>query len=815
MTQSSTQIDFNTDFWNAKYLLIDSRLLTAPSQTIFFALNGRKREGTDFIEDLYNKGVRKFVVTDAFEHGYKYKEASFIYCDDTLKKLQEVTTFHRQKFKSLPVISITGSNAKTIVKEWLYTLLDADYNVVKSPKSYNSQIGVPLSVWQINKKHTLGIFEAGISQPNEMKNLADIISPTIGLFTNIGSAHDKQFDRLEQKVKEKGLLFDHCNDIIYCKDHDLIDHEIQLKNGNKITWGKATDATLQIIEQAAHKVLIKEKSNSHELTIPFSDAASFENAMHCVTVMYHLGYSFEEIDARINRLKSIPMRLERKEGINNTVLINDFYNNDLGGLQIALGFMGQNQEQLPRTLILSDLLQGKDNNDALYQKVNELCEEYDIQRFIGVGEHLNKSQNNITVENKEFYKTTAALRNAIKKGTLVFSKEMILLKGARKFEFEKVAVLLQRKIHSTQLEINLDAVVHNLMFYRSLLKPRTKIMVMVKALGYGSGKHELAHTLQYHLVDYLGVAFADEGVELRENGIRTPIMVLTPSPDSFETMRMHDLEPEIYNIEMLQALEDYLSEDANEKPFAIQLNFDTGMHRLGFNEDEMDLLFNTLNRIKNKIKVTGVFTHLAGADEDIHDQYSKNQIALFKKMTKQLEAKLGYSVIKHCLNSAGIVRYPDAQMNMVRLGIGLHGVEVNDLKQEDLQPVATLKTVIAQIKHMKPGETVGYGRKGVVEQKEKKIATIGIGYADGFNRKFSNGIGKVIVNGKQAPVIGNVCMDMTMIDITGMKAEVGDEVVIFGKERPITQLAKDIETIPYEILTSVSSRVKRVYYMEG
>lgn len=810
----NSNLDFSTSFWNAEYLLIDSRQLSAPSNTIFFALEGKKRTGQSFIPELYEKGVRKFVVTSSFDKAYLYKEATFVYTENTLATLQALTAWHRQQHQQLPTISITGSNAKTIVKEWLYFLLEMDYNVVKSPKSYNSQIGVPLSVWQINEKHDLGIFEAGISQPNEMHKLEEIIQPNIGLFTNIGTAHDKDFDSIEQKIDEKAKLFQNCEIVVYCKDHPLIDEKLSALDVPTFSWGEHPDADLIIMKVADYEIMVNYEGETFPMNIPFLDDASFENAMHCVAMLVCLEYPFETIQSRINKLKRIPMRLERKEGINNTVLINDFYNNDLGGLQIALSFLNQNQETYPRTLIFSDLLQGDKDKKALYERVNQLCKEYNIDKFIGVGEQLNSYEEVFNIREKHFFNDTNEVRTAIKNSTLQFNKELILLKGARHFEFEKIATLLQKKIHSTQLEINLDAVVHNLMFYRSQLSPQTKVMVMVKALGYGSGKSELANILQYHLVDYLGVAFADEGVELRQNGIRTPIMVLTPSPDSFEMMRMHQLEPEIYNLEMLSALEEFIAEENHDEPFAIQINFDTGMHRLGFTTENYKELEDRLLKLGNKIEVKGAFTHLAGADESVHDTYSKEQIKAFQLLSSQLEDALGYAVIKHCLNSAGIVRYPDAQMDMVRLGIGLHGVEVNNLKQDDLQPVATLKTVIAQIKEMKAGQTVGYSRKGKVDT-PKKIATIGIGYADGFDRRLSNGVGKVVINGHLAPVIGNVCMDMTMVDISNIPASVGDEVIVFGENRSISTIAKEIGTIPYEILTSVSSRVKRIYYMEG
>lgn len=813
-TTINNNIDFSSSFWNEKYLLIDSRQLSAPLSTIFFALEGLKKNGQTFIPELYGKGVRKFVVTSDFDKAYQYKNAQFIYVDNTLKTLQNLTKWHREQYTTLPVIGITGSNAKTIVKEWLFHLLELDYNVVKSPKSYNSQIGVPLSVWQINDKHDLGIFEAGISQPHEMHNLEKIIQPNIGLFTNIGTAHDKGFIDLEQKIEEKALLFKNCEMLIYCKDHSLIDEKISTIGINSFTWGEHPDASLKVMKLKGSEIVLHYEGETIPMNIPFTDDASFENAMHCIAMLVCLEYPFDIINQRINKLTRLPMRLERKEGINNTILINDFYNNDLGGLQIALAFLSQNQEAYPRTLIFSDLLQSDKNKEALYEKVYQLCKEYNIEKFIGVGQQLQEFKSLFKIPKTFFFNDTIDVRKAIRDKQLQFQKELVLLKGARQFEFEKIASLLQKKVHSTELEINLDAVVHNLIFYKSLLSPSTKVMVMVKALGYGSGKSELANILQYHLVDYLGVAFVDEGVDLRENGIRTPIMVLTPSPDSFEVMRLHQLEPEIYSYEMLTALEDFLNEENNDTPFTIQINFDTGMHRLGFTESELPMLIEKIKKLGNKVVVSGAFTHLAGADEDIHNTYSKNQISDFKSITNQLENALGYTIIKHCLNSAGIVRYPEAQLDMVRLGIGLHGIEVNNLKQEDLQPVATLKTVIAQIKEMKEGDTVGYSRKGIIEKK-KRIATIGIGYADGFDRRLSNGVGKVLINGELAPVIGNVCMDMTMVDISNIPAKIGDEVVIFGKDRSISTIAKEIGTIPYEILTSVSSRVKRVYYSEG
>lgn len=809
-------MDYSTTFWDKKYLLTDSRRLLTASESIFFALQGIHTDGHLFINELFAKGVRHFVVNDKFDIS-AYPEAFFKRTSSPLRLLQELVVFHRNKF-DLPVIGVTGSNGKTIIKEWLYSLLERDKVVVKSPKSFNSQLGVPLSVWEINHTHELGIFEAGISQKGEMKHIAPIIAPNIGLFSNIGSAHDKGFENLEEKIREKLKLFEHASVLIACADHiPIIQEAKKLLNTRLFTWGESYEADLkcsftqQNLSKTEVSIICGEESTS--INIPFIDSASIENCMHCVTCLKYLGYEFEEIQRKIMLLKGIPMRLELKQGQHNCQLIDDTYNNDLAGFSIALNFMEQHAGHLSRTVVLSDLMETGGRQKETYQQIAHYLKAKQVSRLVGVGEQLTKYAECFQGLQFIHYESTNQLLDDIH-NNLSFKDEIVLIKGARRFVFEKIVKQLQKKLHGTRLEINLEALVHNLNFYRGLLKPSVKIMVMVKALAYGSSRYEVAALLQYHLVDYLGVAYTDEGVELRENGVKAPIMVLNPSLDSFDKILKYKLEPEIYSLELLYALKEWWEEKGRlspEKGFRIQLNMDTGMHRLGFQEDDIPDLLVFLLENTDWLTVTGVFTHLAGADETVHNDYSKQQMERFNQMVAKVEKCLGYKVIKHALNSAGIVRFPESQMDMVRLGIGLYGVEATGSLQSNLQNISTLKTNISQIKHLKKGQSVGYSRKGMLSD-NAKIATIGIGYADGYDRRFSNGVGKVLVNGNIAPVIGNVCMDMTMIDITGIEASVDDEVILFGENLSIIEQAKAIGTIPYEILTNVNERVRRIFY---
>ncbi|MEH0154888.1 bifunctional UDP-N-acetylmuramoyl-tripeptide:D-alanyl-D-alanine ligase/alanine racemase [Limibacter armeniacum] len=806
-------MDFSNQFWQKRYLLTDSRKLIAAGDTLFFALQGNNHDGHGFIPSLYQLGVRAFVVRKDFNTA-EYPDADFFYTSSPLQVLQALVAYRREQF-NLTVIGITGSNGKTIIKEWLYSLLEKDRKVVKSPKSYNSQIGVPLSVWEISEAHEVGIFEAGVSQSGEMEHLEVMIKPNIGIFTNIGSAHDKGFVDRTEKVQEKLKLFENAEVLVYCKDHQLIDKEVQKCTCRKFSWGLTSDATLQYKEIGFSKlgknIELKYQDEVFQLRIPFTDAASVENSMHCIACLLVMGYSFEEIAERIALLRRVGMRLELKQGRHNCKLVDDTYNNDLAGLMVALDFLVQNAGQLTRTVILSDLLETGRDPEWVYSNIAELLKGKGVTKLIAVGTRIMAGLKYFEGIQVMVYPDTESLIQDIGKA-LSFSNEIILVKGARMFAFERVVSSLQEKVHGTRLEISLESVEHNLNFYRSLLAPDTKLMVMVKAFAYGNSRYELAGLLQYNLVDYLGVAYVDEGIELRENGIKLPIMVLNPSEDTFDKALQYDLELQMYSMQLLKALAEWKQDRGSaHDQIKVQLSFDTGMRRLGFEPADLEKLCNFLIRNAHWLKVTGVFTHLAGADEEVHNSFSKQQLDTFSTMAAHLERQLGYSVIKHAMNSAGIVRFPEAHFDMVRLGIGLYGVDPTAISHHMLQPISTLKTSISQVKYIKEGETVGYSRKGVAER-PTTIATIGIGYADGFDRRFSNGVGKVLINGQLAPVIGNVCMDMTMVDITGIEAAEGDEVIVFGEGLTISDQAKAIGTIPYEILTSINERVKRVFY---
>jgi alanine racemase len=816
------------------YPLIDSRKITQTFQAVFFALKGERRNGHDFIPEIYSKGVRKFVIEKEWSYlSNQYLDAQFFVVENVLIALQQWAQNHRQKF-NIPVIGITGSNGKTIVKEWLFTLLETDLQVVKSPKSYNSQIGVPLSVAEMNESHDLGIFEAGISKVGEMENLFKIIQPTIGVLTNIGTAHDEGFKDKAQKLHEKCLLFQNCKKIIYPIDDELIRNYFnELKKHNSslelISWGTNEKAVLryQIQETNTHfqTLMLYYQHHTFSISIPFGDKASLENCLSCLASMLALGYTLEECSNKLKLLQMrhnhLGMRLELKKGIKNCLLIDDSYNNDLAGLTVALDFMAQQDDMRPRTIILSEMLEAKQKDKSLYIQIFSLLKSKNIKKLIGVGQELFKYSSVFQGMNTQFFPDTESLLNSLQNKQLNLEDEIVLIKGARKFTFEKIVAFLEQKVHGTRLEINLDSLTHNLNFYKSLLKPQTKMMVMVKAFGYGSGSMEVARLLQYHLVDYLGVAYTDEGVTLRENGIRLPIMVMNPSSETFNKLIEYKLEPEIYSFKQLEAFIHYLREQIIENqilPYPVHLNLDTGMARLGFIKQDIPKLIEILHQNSHYLKLSSIYSHLAAADEGIHEDFTLKQISDFEDISNQIIEKIavpnGYKPLRHILNSAGITRFPKAQFDMVRLGIGLYGIEVNEFYQSSLRVVSTLKTNISQIKYLHKGETIGYGRRGVAQQENTKIGTIAIGYADGFSRAFSRGVGSVWVNGKLAPVIGNVCMDMTMIDLTEIEAQEGDEVVVFGEQLPIQKLAVSIQTIPYEILTNVSDRVKRVFYSE-
>jgi alanine racemase len=799
-------------------LLTDSRKLADPPHSLFFAIRGDRNNGHNFIPDLYEAGVRNFVV----EEGYIIPDnikANFIRTELPLRAMQQVAAHHRKSFK-FPVIGITGSNGKTIVKEWLYQLLREDYHIVRSPKSYNSQVGVPLSVWQMSTEHNLGIFEAGISMPGEMKCLHDIILPEIGVFLNIGEAHDENFNSETDKIQEKLQLFEGADQLVYCKDYVGIHEEITTGNlASKLkffTWSRKTKADLQVgrIARKEHEAEIQGIYKNQFLTIriPFSDDASIENAISCWALLLLLEVEPEVIRQRMELLSPVAMRLEMKEGLNNCSIINDSYNSDIGSLTIALDFLNQQKQHPRRTLILSDILQsGKDEN-SLYRQVNDLLTQKQVDRLIGIGPAISRQQNAFTIDAKFFNGTDEFLQDL---SYSAFVNETVLIKGARSFGFERISKALQQKAHETVLEINLNAVVHNLNLFRSRLKKDTKLMVMVKAFSYGSGSFEIANTLQFHRADYLAVAYADEGVQLRKSGITLPIMVMNPEEQSFDAMISYRLEPEIYSFRILNKFTDVLRRRGDIPAgtrIPVHLEFDTGMKRLGFEEEELNELIIRLKNNKH-LKVVSVFSHMVASDETLHDAFTRDQIERFRRMSEMIQSHLSYPVMRHLLNSSGILRFPEAQFEMVRLGIGLHGIASSPQEQRQLQMVATLKTTISQIRQVKAGETIGYSRKGVAA-KDMTLATVGIGYADGFNRRLGNSVGKMLVMGQFAPVVGSVCMDMTMIDITGIPAREGTEVIVFGSEYSILDIAKQVDTIPYEVLTAVSDRVKRVYFHE-
>ncbi|GAB3256803.1 bifunctional UDP-N-acetylmuramoyl-tripeptide:D-alanyl-D-alanine ligase/alanine racemase [Larkinella harenae] len=812
------------------YPLTDSRQVgvatqAGPAQAVFFAIQGEHHDGHQFISEVYRKNVRQFVVetaalTPALQHELaQLPDARIWEVRSSLRTLQEWAAEHRNQF-DIPVVGITGSNGKTIIKEWLAQVLAPDFRIQKSPKSYNSQLGVPLSVWPLNEQHTLGIFEAGVSKPDEMQALQSIIRPTVGIFTNIGSAHDEGFRSKKQKVAEKLRLFRQAQTLIYRKSYTEIDEEIHLllKAVNPairlIGWDvdRPADVVVSYFQRSGGtQIEVEWQGKPYKVTLPFSDLASLENATHVLLASLVLGVTDETVlQDRFARLRPVSMRLELKEGVQRNLLIDDSYNNDLAGLSIALDFLNQQDASRQKVLVLSDLLETGMKPDELYPIIARLIAEKGVGQLIGVGPEIGRYQAGFTV-NSRFFSDTSAL---LESGCLnQFVDSVILVKGARRFSFETIINRFIQKSHRTVLEINLDAITNNLNFYRNKVGSQTKIMAMVKAFAYGSGSAEVAALLQFHRVDYLAVAYADEGVSLRENGIRLPIMVMNSTPQAFQQLVDHQLEPEIYSFRILDEWVQFLGMQKTVSSLpSIHLKLDTGMHRLGFLPSEIPALTEAL-KANPQLRVASVFSHLVGSDEAEHTPFSHEQYRRFMTGAAQLEQQLGYRPLRHLLNSAGIVRLPEFKLDMVRLGIGLYGVESSKLETQHVQTVGTLKTVISQIKDLKAGETVGYSRRGILTH-DARIATLAIGYADGYDRRLGNGVGQVWVNGMLCPTVGSVCMDMTMVDVTKTSAREGDEVELFGAQIPIVELAARMGTIPYEILTGVSERVKRVFFRE-
>ena len=787
--------------------LTDSRRVFNSRAAVFLAIDGERHDGHAFLQDVYDKGVRQFIIEKKIKFSTEaLQNANVLLVGHAIGALQRIAAAHRRQFE-YPVIGITGSNGKTIVKEWLARMLGDEYKIIKSPGSYNSQLGVPLSVLQMTGSFDLAIFETGISKAGEMKNLQKIIAPDIGIYTNIGPAHAEGFESMEQKAMEKWQLFHGAERVVYCADHELI-KKTKPADIQSFTWGRHAGADVWVLseEKSAGAVTMRlaHMDRVMEIAIPFSGKAPVENAMHCVTTMISMGITADKIAGALAGLRDVGMRLQLKKGINNCYLINDSYNNDLGGLQVAIDFL-KSQSGGSKHIILSDIMQTGLEEAGLYEKLNKILTDNHIDVLTGIGEGFMKNRHIFSVKST-FYPSTERFLQEVSDDD--FHNEAILVKGARPFGLEKITNFLSEKVHGTVLEVNLDALNHNLNFYRSKLKNDVKLMVMVKALAYGSGSAEVAHLLEYNRVDYLAVAYPDEGVELRKQGITLPVMVMNMEPESFENIVHYNLEPEVYSLWQLGRLADFVRH--RRKKVKVHIKIDSGMHRLGFEGSHIGELIRQL-KSNPLMEVASIYSHLAGADEEVHDAFTREQVARFLDMAGTIEKSLKIHALKHILNSAGIVRFAEYQLDMVRLGIGLYGFEANQLEQEHLQPISTLKTVISQIKHIKKGETVGYGRKGVVSR-DATIATIAIGYADGFSRAFSNGKISLLVNGRRAPVIGNVCMDMSMLDITGIEAHEGDEVIVFGHEPTIKELADAIGTIPYEILTNISSRVTRVFY---
>jgi alanine racemase len=794
------------------HISIDSRQIIQPEQTLFVALRGAKADGADYIPVLIEDGVRCFLV----HHEWKAQaglegKVAFVRVANTRDALQAIAAYQRSLFTK-PLVGITGSNGKTIVKEWLGQVLSQSFAVAKSPKSYNSQVGVPLSIFGIQPYHQVSLLEAGVSKSGEMQALQQMIQPDLGIFTNIGTAHGEGFTSTQEKIREKLRLFSASKLLIYCRDQDLVRDEIErrFEQDRLISWsanpGADFSVSIKKMETQSKIIVMRRDLSTFTFSVPFTDPASLENITHVLTAALTLGQDFNSIQAGLDQLKPIDMRLTLKPGLNDSLLIDDTYNNDLAGLKVALEFLRQQRPKRSKTLILSDLLQ-QGLPEKIYAEVAELVRSYGLDRIIGVGNEI-KRLHEFFPNKFENYPSTESLLNSLDPET--FQNDLVLITGARSFAFERVINRLQQRVHGTTLEINLNALTHNFNFFKRQVNPETKMMVMVKAFAYGGGAAEIANHLQTLGADYLAVAFSDEGVSLRKQGIHLPIMVLNPVEESFDLLREYRLEPVVFSPEFLKKL-GYYAQNHQIQLF-VHLDLDTGMHRLGFEKQQIPDLKDLIVDFP-ELKIASLFTHLVGADEEEHEGFSRTQLGQFVEMKTAIETVLDYKPLIHALNSAGIIRYPEFHMDMVRLGIGLYGVEVTGKYDKALKAVSTLKTSISQVKILAPGATVGYSRKGQLPA-GGKIATLAIGYADGYDRRFSQGKGYVLIHGKKAPVIGNVCMDMVMVDVSHIDARAGDEAIIYGERISLKELADRIGTIPYELLTNISTRVKRVYYLD-
>ena len=786
---------------------IDSRSVVTPEHTLFFALTGNNHNGHDYIRTLYSDGMRAFVISEFREEFNQLTGANFIVVENVLTALQQLAAHHRQHMQA-EVIGITGSNGKTVVKEWLYQLLANDHTVYRSPRSYNSQVGVPLSLLGIDPKTEIAIIEAGISQKGEMQHLLQMIQPTIGIFTHLGDAHGENFASKEEKLAEKAQLFTSCQWVIGQTGEALEYIKTRVPSTTSfLLWGEDPQADIHVKTMnitLGHREVQVTFGNKHFiLDIPFPDIASYENCMSAVSILLLKQYSPDVITSRVQQLSAIAMRMEIKDGINNCTLVNDYYNSDPSSFQLALNILATQDASKERVVILSDFMDTGKAGDDLYPSIAETLCQANISLFIGIGKHLSEHRHDFAA-NSRFYEDTEHFLRQEERDN--FNNQIILIKGARAFQLEYIAGFLQKQSHSTILEVDLDAMVHNLNHFRSLTDAH--IAVMVKAFSYGSGSREIASLLQYHRVDYLMVAFADEGIELRAAGITIPIAVMNPEREAFDNMIMFNLEPEIYALDILEDFNRALNKHGIKR-FPVHIKLNTGMNRSGFDEQDLPHLLEFF-QTERSVYIRSMFSHLAGSDETMHDEFTLSQIHLFERMTERIQTQFNYKIWRHILNSAGIERFPQYHFDMVRLGIGLHGISAT---HANLQPVSSFKTYISSIRNVPEGQSIGYGRKSYTTR-PSRIAVIPVGYADGLNRHLSNRVGNVFIKGKRVPIIGNICMDTCMIDVTDTNAAIGDEVEIFGKHILVTELSEQLGTIPYEILTGISHRVKRVYYKE-
>ncbi|MFZ1332396.1 MAG: bifunctional UDP-N-acetylmuramoyl-tripeptide:D-alanyl-D-alanine ligase/alanine racemase [Flavobacteriales bacterium] len=794
-----------------EHISIDSRKPYPPENTLFIALHGERHNGHAYLKELHDRGMRYFLVNESTTVDLPFP---VLRVTDTLSALQHLAGWHRAHFQA-PVVGITGSNGKTVVKEWLYQLLRGKEHIVRSPGSWNSQVGVPLSVWEMGQEHTLGVFEAGISKPGEMEHLRSVIRPTIGVITNVGPAHGENFENDILKATEKLGLFRDVEVLVYCADHKVIAdalHQTGLaQRVTELGWSRENSGWLHVLHEETiadrTHITVSRANDQFTFEIPFTDHASAENALHCVTLLLHLGHKPAWITERTPHLTPVAMRLEVLDGVHGTTLINDAYSNDEASLSIALEHLVIVAQGRPKTVVLTDIIESGEHASTLYQRVADRMIRSGVERVIGIGPQLNTNRALFPEASTFFSDTADALKGV---DTAELAGHTILIKGARTFALERLAQHWQRQVHGTVLEIDLEAVRHNLNHYRGLLSPPTRTMAMVKAFGYGSGALELARLFAHEQVHYLGVAYADEGIELRQNGIRLPILVMNPEPVPFEALHRFRLEAEVFDLRSLDEAERMIRQHSEAPPIHIKL--DTGMHRLGFTANEVPELIDRLRKNK-RLNVVGIFSHLAASEDPAYDAFTREQIALFKQMADSICGVLDNEPLRHIANTASISRFPEAQLDMVRLGIGLHGVASSAEEMAHLRTTTTLRSPIAQLKTLGVGDSVGYGRTWKAD-KDSRIATLPIGYADGLSRRLSNGNGRVWINGKPAPIVGNVCMDMVMVDVTNIPCSPDDMAIVFSPEHPVTELATDMGTIPYEVLTSIAPRVKRVYLHE-